>query len=213
MSCKTQGFLEIAIPFHSATQTIPFIPNCWYIFTFAVYHYTCGADTTDVQWAIAEELVNGSVLLKCGFAEGSRASGCQLTIKLSHTGKVRIVVQLYRSSQSQVEVWEMYRGPVEWGLQPLLLVSDIEEDGTTTTATRELEGSICLLTTVSSPLGWEFVCIAVYRSFINICIPFIAPTPSIDTSLKSITPTTKLTKTNTDSKKQYTHTAQSNSLL
>ena len=104
-------------------------------------------DTTDVQWARAEQLANGSLLLKCGFAEGSPARGCQLTLHLSHTGKVRIVVQLLRSNRSR-EVWEVYEGAVDWGTRPYLLVSDIEEDGATSTT--EVQGNISLLTTVVS---------------------------------------------------------------
>ena len=108
-------------------------------------------DTTDVQWGSAQELANGSVLLKCGFAEGSRATGCQLTIILGHTGKVRIVLQLHRKNSSLLEVWEFYKGPLAWGLHPSLLVSDIEEDGHDTTI--ELKGDISLLTTTVSSLG------------------------------------------------------------
>jgi hypothetical protein len=107
--------------------------------------------TTDVQWGSAQELANGSVLLKCGFAEGSRATGCQLTIILSHTGRVRIVLQLHRKNSSLLEVWEFYKGPLAWGLHPFLLVSDIDEDGPE--ATIELKGDISLLTTTVSSLG------------------------------------------------------------
>ena len=109
---------------------------------FCVRVCTCVADTTDVQWASGQELANGSVLLKCGFARGSTAKGCQLTLYLSRSGRVRIVVQLQRRNASQ-EATEVYEGPVEWGVGPYLLVADIEEDGDA--GGREMEGSVYLI--------------------------------------------------------------------
>ena len=102
----------------------------------------CAADTTDVQWASAQELGNGSVLLKCGFAEGSTARGCQLTLHLSRSGKVKIVVQLQRRNDSHV-IAEVYKGAVEWGVEPYLLAADIEEDGGTSGT--EVEGNVHLI--------------------------------------------------------------------
>ena len=105
-----------------------------------------GADTTDIQWASAAELVNGSLLLKCGFAEGSTARGCQLTLHLHQDGKVKVVVDLLRRSSSR-EVWELYEGAVEWGVNPYLTASDIEEDGST--GGRDVEGGVFLINTLS----------------------------------------------------------------
>ena len=102
----------------------------------------CVADTTDVQWASAQELVDGSVLLKCGFAEGSTARGCQLTLHLSRSGKVKIIVQLQRRNGSHV-ITEVYEGTVEWGVEPYLLAADIEEDGGT--GGTEVEGNVHLI--------------------------------------------------------------------
>ena len=127
-------------------------------------------DTTDVQWASAQELVNGSLLLKCGFAKGSHARGCQLTLVLSHTGRVRIVVQLHRNNSNPMEVWELYKGPLDWGNQPSLLVSDIEEDGTV--ATREMEGDIYLLTIMPS-IGEESVCVVNLGMFCSTCVSIL----------------------------------------
>ena len=102
-----------------------------------------------MQWASAEELVNGSLLLKCGFADGSLARGCQLTLQLSLSGKVRIILRLQRSEGSS-EVWGLYDGAIEWGTAPYLMASDIEQDGET--GLIQLEGNITLLTTVTSGL-------------------------------------------------------------
>ena len=109
----------------------------WYIYS----------DTTDVQWASVEELSNSSLLLQCMFAVGSRAQGCQLAIQLSQTGKVSIIVQLYRKNGS-LEITELYESEVVWGVQPSLIASDIEADGAI--ATGGIYGSVILLHT----RGW-----------------------------------------------------------
>lgn len=110
------------------------------------------ADTTDVQWASAVELNNHSLQLTCGFAEGSDARGCQLTIIPSELGKVWIVVRLLRREISGLEAKEVYEGLVEWGFRPSLLVSDIEKDGTTSTIQKT--GNISLISPVlPSPAG------------------------------------------------------------
>ena len=103
-------------------------------------------DTTDVQSASVEELDNSSLLLKCVFAEGSSARGCQLTIQLSHSGKVLIVVQLHRSNDS-LEVVELYEHEVVWGMSPALVARDIEADGNT--ADRGIPGTVRLISTTT----------------------------------------------------------------
>ena len=90
--------------------------------------YLC-TDTTDVQWASVEQLDNSSLLLMCVFAEGSRARGCQLTIKLSSTEKVQIIVQLHRTNHS-AKIRELYENHVDWGESPSVVARDIEADGT-----------------------------------------------------------------------------------
>ena len=85
-------------------------------------------DTTDVQWASVEELTNSSLLLKCVFAEGSQAQGCQLTIKFSRYGRVSLVVELYRSNNCS-EAVELYESEVAWGEHPSLVARDIEAHG------------------------------------------------------------------------------------
>lgn len=85
-------------------------------------------DTTDVQSASIEELDNASLLLKCIFAEGSSARGCQLTLHLSHTGRVKVVIELYRHNNSLRTV-EVHEIGVMWGENPTFLARDIESDG------------------------------------------------------------------------------------
>lgn len=85
-------------------------------------------DTTDVQSASVEELDNGSLLLKCMFAEGSPAQGCQLALHLSHSGRVKVVVELYRNNSSLWTV-EVHEIGVMWGENPTFLARDIEIDG------------------------------------------------------------------------------------
>lgn len=104
-------------------------------------------DTSDVQWASVEEMANSSLLLQCTFAVGSQAQGCQLTIQLSQTGKVSIVVQLYRKNGS-LEIAELYESEVVWGVQPSMIASDIEADGGI--ATSGIYGNVVLLHT----RGW-----------------------------------------------------------
>ena len=100
-----------------------------------------------MQQASVEELVNSSLLLTCVFARGSRAQGCQLTIQLSQTGKVSIVVQLLRENTS-LEITELYKSAVVWGVQPSLLATDIEADGVI--AAGGIRGNVTLLRT----RGW-----------------------------------------------------------
>jgi hypothetical protein len=99
--------------------------------------------TTDVQWASVEQLDNSSLLLMCVFAEGSRARGCQLTIKLSSTGKVQIIVQLHRTNHS-AKIRELYENHVDWGESPSVVARDIEADGTI--ADNGIPGDVTLTT-------------------------------------------------------------------
>ena len=85
-------------------------------------------DTTDVQSASVEELDNDSLLLKCIFAEGSSAQGCQITLHLSHTGRVKVIIELYRHNSSLTTV-ELHEIGVMWGENPTFLARDIEADG------------------------------------------------------------------------------------
>ena len=79
----------------------------------------------------------------CVFAEGSRAQGCQLTIKLSSTGKVQIIVQLFRANSS-AKIVELYENYVDWGERASLVARDIEADGTITGD--GIQGNVTLLT-------------------------------------------------------------------
>ena len=106
----------------------------------------CAAVTTDVQWASVEEQANGSLLLKCGFAEGSLARGCQITIHLSLSGSVRIILRIMKAERS-LEASKLYEGAIDWGVGAYLLATDIERDGET--ALVEVEGEIYLLSIVS----------------------------------------------------------------
>ena len=99
-----------------------------------------------MQWASVEELANSSLLLKCGFAEGSLSLGCELTIRVSQTGRVQIIVEMHRLS-GRLEVAELHDIRVDWSDQPSVVATDIEVGGVR--GEQEIEGSITLLTITS----------------------------------------------------------------
>ena len=56
------------------------------------------------------------------------------------------MVDLLRRNNSR-EVLELYEGAVEWGVDPYLIATDIEEDGST--GGRDVDGGVFLINTVS----------------------------------------------------------------
>ena len=80
-----------------------------------------------------EQLLNGSLLLKCIFGEGSSALGCQLTIALSLKEGVTFSeeVTVLRKNDSLVEVVREYYSQVEGGVLLSVLARDIEYNGST----------------------------------------------------------------------------------
>ena len=130
--------LTVQIQQLSVRETAVIVALCTFTYCYLLY-----TDTTDVQWASVEQLDNSSLLLMCVFAEGSRARGCQLTIKLSSTGKVQIIVQLHRTNHS-AEIRELYENHVDWGESPSVVARDIEADGTI--ADNGIPGDVTLTT-------------------------------------------------------------------
>ena len=87
------------------------------------------ADTTDVQSASVEHLINGSLLLKCLFGKGSLAIGCQLTIGLIPQ-EVTISIRVYKINTSSSEATYLYEGGMPVGSHLSFIVAeDIEDNG------------------------------------------------------------------------------------
>ena len=76
-----------------------------------------------------EHLLNGSLLLRCIFGEGSLAIGCLLTIRLDPQ-EVTISISVYRINMSSSEAVDLYEGGIPVGsLLSSIIVQNIEADG------------------------------------------------------------------------------------
>ena len=76
-----------------------------------------------------EQLLNGSLLLKCIFGEGSSAQGCRLTITLGP--RLSISVSVFRENDSSLEVVEYYHNIAVGDTLSSTVVNDIEVNGET----------------------------------------------------------------------------------